>query len=347
MAQHRADIRYTHEHAPEGAATIELAPGILWARLPLPFRLNHVNVWLVDDGDGWTLIDTGASTAVARDIWEALFAGPLKGRRINRLIATHGHTDHVGLAGWLVDRCGGVPFVSTMIEWLSATVRITESRAPMRPEVQRFLAGHGCDSATIDAFRADREKTHALLGDMPATMQRLRPGQTIRFGRRDWRVIIAGGHAVEHASFYCEAEKLLIAGDQILSKISPMVGVFPGEPKADPLSDYLASLEAFRTLPAEAYVLPSHGLPFHGLHKRIDQLAAHHAVRLETLAGLMERPAIAMELTNGLFAKAVKEGQGRNALAETLAHAHRLVSEGRARRIEHKDRVLFERIAAG
>lgn len=335
-----APIVYLHETPPAGGATIEVAPGILWARMPLPFRLNHVNIWLLDDGDGWTLIDTGVQTEACRAIWETLLAG----RRINRLIATHGHTDHVGLAGWLVERAGDVPFWSTLTEWMSAQVRVWDARHPVRNDVERFLVNNGCDAATLDAYRADRVKTNTLLGPLPGSLQRLRDGEIVHFGGRNWKIIAAGGHAIEHASFWCENDRILIAGDQILSKISPMIGVFPALPDADPLAEYLASLPRFRSLPADTLVLPSHGLPFTGLHTRVDQLAHHHELRLDDLTRLMDAPHTAMELTTGLFQKAVAEGQARLALAETLAHANHLVGRGRAVRRQADDgRFLFDR----
>ncbi|MBN9261836.1 MAG: MBL fold metallo-hydrolase [Hyphomicrobium sp.] len=345
MTTAATEIRYLHESHPQGTETYQIAPGILWARLPLPFRLNHVNVWLLRDADGWTIIDTGADTADARAVWEALFTGPLADARVNRLVATHGHTDHVGLSGWLTERAGDVPFVSTLGEWMSAQVRIWDAQSKSATDgAQRFLTAHGCDDDTLASYRADRERTHALLGPLPITLTRLRDGDTIRFGERDWEVIVAGGHAIEHASFWCAEDRILIAGDQILSRISPMIGVFPAMPEADPLADYLASLPRFKALPADALVLPSHGLPFYGLHARADQLARHHELRLDDLGRLMDRPRVAMELARGLFARAVAEGQGRLALAETLAHANYLVGRGRAVRTKAPDgRILYGR----
>jgi len=343
MSAAPGQIAYLSERHPVGAETMEVAPGILWARLPLPFRLNHVNVWLVRDAGGWTVIDTGASNEETRAVWEALFKGPLARSQINRIICTHGHTDHIGLAGWMADRTGA-PFIGTLVEWLAAQVRLVEAQQPMRAETIRFMEGHGCDAPTIEAFRQDRKKIHTLLGELPGSLERLRDGDTIGFGGRQWRVIVCGGHAQEHASFWCEADKILIAGDQVLSKISPMIGVFPGEPLADPLAEYLTSLARFHELPADALVLPSHGLPFRGLHTRLEQLEHHHEMRLDQLARLMDKPATTMELTHGLFPKAVAEGQGRHALAETIAHAHYLVGRGRAvRETDGAGRILFRR----
>jgi glyoxylase-like metal-dependent hydrolase (beta-lactamase superfamily II) len=342
MRAPKPQIKYVYDAPPLGTQTIEIAPGILWARLPLPFRPNHVNVWLLRGPNGWTIVDTGAGTSQVREMWETLLTGTLASAPVARLVATHGHTDHVGLAGWLVARAGGVPYATTLVEWLAPQIRLTEAQAPMRPETLRFMEAHGCDAPTIEAFRNDRKRTHALLGEMPASIDRLRDGDLFTFGGRQWRVMVCGGHASEHASFWCDADKILIAGDQVLSTISPMIGVFVGEPLGDPLAEYLASLERFRALPADALVLPSHGLPFTGLHVRVAQLAQHHEMRLDQLARLMDAPKTSMELTHGLFPKAVAEGQGRHALSETIAHAHYLIGRGRAvRQVNGDGRVRF------
>lgn len=337
-----SSIRYIHEMHPKGAETIEIAPGILWARIPLPFRLNHVNVWLIREADGWTVIDTGTSDDAAREVWDALLAGPLSGSKIVRLIATHGHTDHVGLAGWLSDRFDTPPYLITLTEWLSAQMRVEEARTPLGTHALKFLELHGCDPDTVRSFGDDRRRTLAYMGEMPHAITRLRNGATVRFGGRDWQVMVCGGHAAAHASFWCADEGILIAGDQVLSKISPMIGVTWGEPEANPLAEYLASLDRFRALPGDPLVLPSHGLPFLGLHARVNELADHHELRLASLHALMATPSTGMQLAHGLFPKPVAEGQGRHAVAETLAHAHLLVDRGIARRTYDADgRILF------
>jgi glyoxylase-like metal-dependent hydrolase (beta-lactamase superfamily II) len=343
LATHRG-IRYLFEQHPIGPETIEVAPGILWARIPLPFRLNHVNVWLLRESDGWTVVDTGTSDDNARHVWDLLLAGPLSGAPIVRLVATHGHTDHVGLAGWLHDRAGGVPYHITMTEWLHAQLRVEEARTPLGPYALRFMARHGIDDETISSFNDERIRTRTFMGPLPEEFVRLRDGAAVRFGGRQWEVMVCGGHAAAHASFWCAEEGILIAGDQVLSKISPMIGVFPNEPEANPLAEYLASLDRFRHLAPGALVLPSHGLPFHGLRIRVEELASHHHLRLNALLALMDKPEHAMQLAHGLFAKAVAEGQGRHAFAETLAHAHYLVETGAAQRMKGKGgRILFQR----
>jgi glyoxylase-like metal-dependent hydrolase (beta-lactamase superfamily II) len=344
VREHPKSIKYLFEQHPLGAETLEVAPGILWARIPLPFRLNHVNVWLLREGDGWTLIDTGTADNAARGVWDQLLAGPLSGAPIVRLIATHGHTDHVGLAGWLFNRAGGVPYHITLTEWLSAQLRVEEAKSPLGPRAVSFLERHGCDADTIASFGDERIRTRTYMEALPEEFVRLRDGAIVRFGGRKWEVMVCGGHAAAHASFWCAEDHILIAGDQVLSKISPMIGVMPHEPDANPLAEYLASLERFRHLPADALVLPSHGLPFHGLRVRVEELAYHHELRLTALLELMSTPSTTMALARGLFPKPVAEGQGRHAFAETLAHAHYLLETGAAERHAGADgRLTFRR----
>jgi glyoxylase-like metal-dependent hydrolase (beta-lactamase superfamily II) len=334
-------LRYLFEGHPTGAETWEVAPGILWARVPLPFRLNHVNVWLLRERDGWTIVDTGTASGPAREMWQVLLGGVLSGAPIVRLIATHGHTDHVGLAGWLQQVSNGAPFHISLLEWLSAKLRYEDSIAPVSPTAIRFLEAHGCEAALAESFSDDRNRTHSYLEPLPPQIQRMKEGTRLVFGGREWRAMACGGHAPEHISLWCEADRILIAGDQILSKISPMIGVNPHEPDADPLTEYLTSLDRFRALPADALVLPSHGLPFHGLHERATELAEHHELRLGQLERLMETPQSAMRLAHGLFARAIADGHARHAFSETLAHAHHLVAHGRATRRERDGNIVF------
>lgn len=340
--QRPAQIRYLYERHPEGAETFEVAPGILWARVPLPFRLDHVNVWLVRDTDGWTLIDTGTASPGARAVWETLLGGVLSGAPIVRLIGTHGHTDHVGLAGWLHGIADEAPYHISLIEWQSARLRLDEAKAPVPKSAMRFLGAHGCDSDSIQGFADDRRHAHAYLEPLPDQIQRISEGTRLVFGGREWQAMVCGGHASAHVSLWCEADRILIAGDQILSKITPMIGVNPHEPDADSLTEYLTSLDRFRALAADALVLPSHGLPFHGLRTRADELAHHHELRLNELEVMMAGPENAMRLAHGLFPKAVAGGHARHAFAETLAHAHHLVTLGRAVRLERDGGYLFQ-----
>ncbi len=346
LALVETEIRYLFEAAPEPGTTRTLLPGLTWVRVPLPFVLNHVNCWLLDDADGGiTLIDTGADKPETRELWDRVLAAIPAGKKLTRLVCTHGHPDHVGLAGWFVDKFG-IPLHMTLAEWLSPQVWREEGANPMRPATQGFFRSHGLSENAVAAMDKSREQAPFRNYPLPANFVRLRDGETITFGSRNWQVLVNGGHADEHASFYSKQDGILIAGDQILSKITPVVGVFPSQPLSDPLADYLASLTRLRKLPADTIVLPSHGLPFRGLHTRIDQLASHHTSRLQALWDLMEKPANGVMLAHGLFPKAMAaKGQTVMALAETLAHAHHLVETKRAKRIIAADAgVTFVRV---
>ena len=337
-AKPEAALRYLFDAPPEPGASREVIPGLTWLRLPLPFILNHVNVWLLDDGGTGTrarstIVDTGADKPETRAIWERVLSeGPLAGRKVSRLVCTHGHPDHMGLAGWLTEKLG-VELHMTLAEWLAPKVWREEGLKPLQPEVETFYKCHGVSDDEIAVMRRQRQEAPFRNHPLPMSFNRLRDGQTLRFGQRSWKVLVNGGHADEHASFWCRKDAILIAGDQVLSKISPVVGVFSSQPLADPLADYLASLKRLRRVPDETLVLPSHGLPFRGLHTRLDELAAHHEKRLSSLADLMTAPKTAHVLAQGLFSKAMAEGQTVLALGETLAHAHYLVGTRRAKRV--------------
>ena len=317
---------------PPGEMT-QVAPGLHWVRLPLPLRLNHVNIWLADDDEGgWSAVDCGPDTVQARSLWEHLLAGPLAGRAARRLVATHGHLDHVGLSGWFAGRLD-VPFHATPGEWQSAHLRhLQRDQAPMGQ--RSFLIRHGCPPELVAEMAQQRGEVMRMLGPQPPAFVRLRDSAVIRIGERDWQVIVTGGHADAHASFHCAADNVLIAGDQILPRITPVVGVFAWEPEADPLGDYLASFGRFAHIDEDCLVLPSHGEPFRNLPGRITQLRAHHAQRLDRAMEALEAPRTAWSVAGILFERAVGQGHGRLALAETLAHLHRLMAERRIIRVE-------------
>ncbi len=347
-AKVETEIKYLFEAPPEPGARRELLPGVTWVRVPLPFVLNHVNCWLLDDEthDGaMTLIDTGADKPETRALWDEVLNSLPSGKKVVRLIGTHGHPDHIGLAGWIVDKLG-VPLHMTLAEWLAPQVWREEGANPMRPATRAFFLSHGLSEEVVTTMDKAREQAPFRNYPLPANFLRMRDGDSITFGGRQWEVLVNGGHADEHASFYCKKDGILIAGDQILSRISPVVGVFPSQPLSDPLTDYLASLVRLRKLPDDTIVLPSHGLPFRGLHTRIDQLALHHKARLQTLWELMEAPTRGIALAHGLFPKAMAaKGQTVMAMAETLAHAHYLVSTQRAKRLVADDGgVTFVRV---
>ena len=335
------DITLAHSSPPETGQVIELAPGLFWARLSLPFRLNHVNVWLLEENDGWTVVDCGAAGETTEAAWKTLHAGPMGGKPIRGLIGTHGHTDHVGISSWFVETFD-TTLTMTLSEWQSASLRHVRTRERPEQHVLDFYRNHGCDAETLERFAGGRIAHGIRIGRQPGRFVRMRDGDVITAGGRKWQVIVGGGHADEHASLYCADDDILIAGDQILQRITPVVGVFPDQPESHPLHDYLESLPRFAALDNAALVLPSHGLPFYGLRERTQFLINHHMDRLADLSGYLTEEMTGYQCAERLFERAVKEGHGVLALAETLAHLHYLERTEKAHRtISEEGRVLF------
>mgnify|MGYP001476250445 CR=1 FL=1 len=336
-------ITLPHREPPGPGAAIAVAPGILWARMPLPLRLNHVNVWLIEEGDGWIAVDCGLDTPETRAAWDKLAAGPLGGRPVRRLVATHGHVDHIGLAGYVTGRFAAT-YHATRAAWLWGRVGHLNAGQPTSAAALAFLKSHGVAAAHVAAYAKDRGVTSRLFGPQPTALHRIEDGDTIAMGGHAWRTIVANGHADDHASFVSEPAGVLIAGDQVLQKISPVVGVFATEPLADPLSAYLASLPRFTALDPDQLVLPSHGLPFRGLRPRVAELARHHEMRLDKARAGLDRPRSAVEASSALFDASLVESQWLLTLAETLAHLHRLVTLGEVRReVDANGRISFAR----
>ncbi len=324
----RADTEFLDiERSSDFPALSEVVPGVLGLTLPLPFAPHSVNVWLLEDGDGWVAIDCGPDTEEVRILWAQVQAHLQGNPTIRRIIATHGHVDHIGHAGPMWRRHGEPPFLMTRTEWLSASLRGLTGREPALSALA-FYRRHGVPEARLADF-ATLHGALALLAPMPETLHAITDGDILRIGGRDWEVITTGGHAPDHAALHCAADRLLIAGDQILPGITPFVGLFASEPEADPLGRFLAGLRRMRRLDADTRVLPSHGLPFRGLNGRIQVLEDHHAARLDSIETICATPANAHAVAMRIFAHAMDSPHCRLALAETLAHLRHLQVLGR------------------
>ena len=263
-----------------------------------------------------------------------IFASALDGKPVKRLIVTHFHPDHMGLAGWLTETLQ-VPLWCSETEWLFARMLSLDTSEGFVANSTRFYARTGLDEATREIFVGRGNAYRSRVTPVPSAFHRLSDGQRLAIGKRDWRVVVGRGHAPEHACLYCGELDLLIAGDQVLPKISPNVSLWPQEPEADPLGLYLASLEKLkREIPDTALVLPSHGLPFHGLHRRIEQLADHHAARLAELESHCTEPRTAAEIVPVLFRRPLDAHQIGFAIGEALSHLHYLMRQGRLVRSE-------------
>jgi len=323
---------------------IALAEGVGWARLPIPGSLRHINVWVLEDGDGVALVDTGLDIGPCREAWDALFEGPLAGRRITRVICTHFHPDHLGLAGWLTERFA-VPLWMTRGEWLFGRMLSADVRDAPPPAALDHWRAAGWDEERIEAEAAKGWGRFAsIVSPIPVSYVRMEEGDRLRLGSRDWRVLIGSGHCPEHACLVDDAGGLMIAGDQVLPRITSNVSVGLSEPEADPLGEWLASIEKLKRLPDSLLVLPSHGEPFTGLHARLDALAHGHRDRLDALHARLAEPRRAVDCFGTLFARQVDDSMLGLATGEALAHLRRLEVEGRAVR-EVRDGVHWYRAA--
>ena len=332
-----ASLQFPFPTPPGPGAAIEVAPGILWARFPLPFRLNHVNVFLLADGEGWAAVDAGISDGPTRACWEALMAGPLKGERLTRLIVTHSHPDHIGLAGWLHRRFGAA-LVTSQTAWLACLYESLAPDALNRPSYRQNYLRHGLGDYT-ESLMETGHRYLRMVEPLPDTFRRIVAGDLLRIGGRTFRVLTGDGHAAEQVMLHCAEDRLFLAADQVLSRITPNVSVWATSPDDDPLGLYLRSLAALRReVPDDALVLPGHELPFLGLHARLGQLSRHHDGRLDRiLAACREAPRTVFELLPSLFRLPLGPHETVFAFSEALAHVNRLVSDGRLRWVEVGD----------
>lgn len=316
--------------APAPGELREIQPGLLRARMPLPFPPGHVNIWLLEHAGGWLAVDTAISSRTTRDLWDAVLRQPaLGGRPLTGLLVTHFHPDHIGLAGWLCERFGLLPML-TRVEWLMARALWYDNGPDMMAQQQEHFARAGCTPEFLSHVEARGPLYQRAVGELPRGFHALKDGRPVRIGGAEWRVITGAGHAPDMATLYSAERGILISADQILPRISPYIGLHPGEPEADPLGDFLASNARFQELPPETLVLPSHGEPFATLHARLEFLAAHHEERLDTLAKACREPLTAYEAAQVLFPRAAQEvTQIGFTIGETLAHLRRLERQGR------------------
>jgi glyoxylase-like metal-dependent hydrolase (beta-lactamase superfamily II) len=314
---------------PAPGATVAIAPGVHWLRMRLPFALNHINLWLLEDGSGWTIVDCGYSLDETRDSWERIFAEHLDRRPVRRIVVTHYHPDHIGLASWLTERWAAPMWISEK-EWLHARMHALGTGGDASETLRReFALRAGLDEETSQVFAERQGNYRRGVPSVPAAYHRIGDGTVIEIGGLEWRVIVGEGHAPEHACLYCAETGVLIAGDQILPRISPNISVQTYEPNGDPLARYLASLEKLRAaLPPDILVLPSHNLPFYGVHERIGELAAHHEARCAEVIAACARPMTAAALMPVLFRRELDRHQMGFALGEALAHLHYLEGKG-------------------
>ncbi|HEY1934662.1 MAG TPA: MBL fold metallo-hydrolase [Acetobacteraceae bacterium] len=322
-------LTFPHAQPPAPGTLIQIAPGVQWLRLPLPYRLDHVNIYLLQDDDGWAVLDTGLATSACRAAWDAVLSGPLAGQRLTRMIVTHYHPDHVGLAGWLSERFD-LPLSMPRPEYLYS-LALQYAPGDLGAETYRpFYRRHGLSSEITELVLSRGHEYLRRTTGVPTAYHRIQHGDKLRIGARDFGVITGGGHALEQAMLLQPQEHLFLAADQVIARISPNVSVHAMEPDLDALGIYLRSLRSLRdTVPHDVLVLPGHGLPFLGLHVRLDELIEHHAQRCGLIAdACRDRPLSVAEIVPHVFQREMDEHQTGFAFGEVLAHVNHMLGGG-------------------
>ena len=324
-----ATIRYEFADTPKNGESQEIAPGVVWLRMPLPFSLSHINLWLLKDGANWTVIDTGVHMAECRDTWESALAGPMIGGSIRRVIVTHLHPDHVGCAGWLCDRFDA-PLWMSRDEYLLARVLVADTGRATPEEGDRFYTAAGFEAEQLDYYHKMFGVFGMFVSPLPEAYHRIQDGDRITVGEHEWEVLVGKGHSPEHACLYCAELNMVVSGDQLLPTISSNVSVFPTEPEANPLADWINSLQRLKSrIPEDVLVLPAHGKPFRGAHQRLDDLVTEHRDCLNKLETLCAEPQRAVDAFPALFKARISKDNLIMATGESIAHLNYLLAAGR------------------
>ncbi|WP_407493782.1 MBL fold metallo-hydrolase [Pseudooceanicola sp. MF1-13] len=322
-------LDYPFPEPPAPGAAVTLAPGLLWMRLALPLALDHVNIYAIEDGDGWFIWDAGMGDSPSLEAWETLLNGPLAGRPVTRLLVTHHHPDHVGAAGWLCGRTGA-ELLMVKSEFLLSRVRIGGLFKDTDTADRQFYRERGLYDEAADGILGRGPIYIDTVGTLPAAYRSIKAGDVLTIGGRDWHVRTGGGHSDEMAMLWQPDQRVFLAADQVMEKITPNIGVWPHEPDARPLDDFLTSLAAIRDeIPDDTLILPGHKLPFRGLHQRIAELEAHHAkICAKIMKACDAGPASIGDLIPKLFNRELPPHHAGLAFAETLAHVNSLIEQG-------------------
>ena len=328
-----AGITYPFGSAPDPGQAAAVAPGVLWLRMPLPMAgLNHINLWALEDGAGWTLADTGMQTPETAAHWQSAFAGPLARRPVTRVICTHMHPDHIGMAGWLT-RQHECRLWTTRLEYLTCRMLVADTGREAPADGVRFYRAAGWDEDALGHYQARFGGFGKAVYTLPDSYRRVVDDEEVRIGGRIWRAVVGRGHSPEHLCLHSAELQVLISGDQVLPRITSNVSVFPTEPDANPLEEWLESLAAIKQrVPDDVLVLPSHNEPFRGLHARLDALIAGHEQRLARVHQLLANPRRAVDLFAVLFHRRIGVDMLSMATGESIAHLNCLIGRGLALR---------------
>ena len=342
----RPKLTYPCGEPPGAGGVREIAPGVHWVRMPLPFALQWINLWLIEDGEGFTLVDTGVATEPVREHWREVFDKVLAGRPITRVIVTHMHPDHIGLAGWITRKFNCRMWISRL-EYVSCRMLLADTGREAPEEGVKFYRAAGWDEDALDSYRVRFGGFGKAVSRLPDGYRRMVDGETIEIGGRPWRVITGNGHSPEHVCLWQPELALFISGDQVLPRISSNVSVFPTEPDADPLDDWLTSCAKLGSaVSGDPLVLPSHNEPFHGLHARLRHLIDGHERALSRVERrLSQGEKRSVDVFGALFARSIGTDILGMATGEAIAHLNCLIARGKAERTVGDDGVALYRAA--
>jgi glyoxylase-like metal-dependent hydrolase (beta-lactamase superfamily II) len=320
-------ISYEFGEHPDAGQTMQVAEGIHWLRMPLPFALSHINLWLLEDGDAWTIVDTGVAIDESKRVWNDTIATTMDGGNVNRVIVTHLHPDHAGCAGWLAEKFAATLWM-TREEYLLCRVLVGDTGRETPNAGVRFYTAAGFPADALHSYQEMFGMFGKYVAPLPESYRRMRDGDRMEIGGSDWEVVVGRGHSPEHACLYCREKNVLISGDQLLPTISSNVSVYPTEPEANPLADWLDSLTELKKRVAEdVLVLPAHGKPFRGAHHRLDALYAEHADCLDGLEKFCSEPRRAIDTFPVLFKAKINKNNLIMATGESIAHLNYLLEK--------------------
>jgi glyoxylase-like metal-dependent hydrolase (beta-lactamase superfamily II) len=313
-------LEYPFDDHPEPGEVMEVATDVFWVRMPMPGRLDHINVWLLRDYDGWTIVDTGLNRDDIKEWWEAIFAKYLDGKPVTRVFSTHLHGDHTGLAGWLVQRWD-VELWMSRADFVMCKLMAADGPSDLPEDALRFYRRAGFSEERLTEYKRRFGSFGASISALPTGFRRVSDGDYVDIGGREWRVVVGRGHAPEHVCLYCPELRTLIAGDQILPRITPNVSVNPTEPHANPLKEWLTSCDHLRDiLPSNLLVLPAHQRLYYGLHERLTALIAHHENALSKLYDLCDEPMRSVDVFPAIFKSTITDHTFFMATGESIAH---------------------------
>ncbi len=322
------NLIYPFEVIPEPGKMLKIEDGVYWVRMRLPFVLDHINLWVLSDDDGWTVVDTGVASAEIKENWRQCFLEDMEAKKIKKVIVTHLHPDHIGLAGW-INKKFSAPLFMSRTDYLMCRVLVSDTGKEAPIEGKKLYRSAGFSEGDLDIYSERFGGFGAAISKLPESYNRLKDRDIITIGKYDWEIVVGSGHCPEHLCLYNKELKIFISGDQVLPRITSNVSVFPTEPLSNPLEDWIDSCKYIKKrVPNDVLVLPSHNEPFRGLHERLDHLINGHEKSLDRLLELCNEPKKAVEVFSVLFKRKITKDLLLMATGESIAHLNCLVSRG-------------------